>query len=275
MPYVWLEDLGEFKHYNESYIIEDKDYEDFYNTYRDRIANGEGTAYFEDGKLTFEESKINILINKKLGYYNEIDTPINNEEYETKEVTYTEYLKYQKEKDAGKIVLYKDNRFTVITLNKDEEYDFNQGKVVINYEARKVRILGTFDLDTVVDNIKFRGFKYVFNGKEYFQPFRDINDKYTFLASRALSSKDRILKFYYKREKGTPSSYDTLKGEIITDEFLDKMIKDYQIFESFIKKEAEDYLEKIKGTEKEEDFIKIKSSYIDEILNAVVVKYGK
>ena len=53
------------------------------------------------------------------------------------------------------------------------------------------------------------------------------------------------------------------------------MIKDYQIFESFTKREVEDYLDKIKDTKKEEDFFRIKSSYIDEILNTVVVKYGK
>ena len=275
MPYVWIDDLGEFKHYDERYIIKDEDYESFYETYQERIERGEGTAFFDDGKLIFEESMTNILVNKKLGYYNEVDTPIDNEDYETKEVSYTEYLKYQKEKDAGKIVIYKDDRFIVITLKQDEEYDFNEGKVFINYEARKYRLLGTFDVNSVLEDIKYRGFKYVFNGKEYLQPFRDINDKYTFLASRALPAKDRILKFYSKREKDTKSYFDTLKGEIITDEFLNKMIKDYQIFESFTKREVEDYLDKIKDTKKEEDFFRIKSSYIDEILNTVVVKYGK
>lgn len=275
MPYVWIDDLGEFKHYDERYIIKDEEYESFYETYQERIERGEGTAFFDDGKLIFEEAMTNILVNKKLGYYNEVDTPIDNEDYETKEVSYTEYLKYQKEKDAGKIVIYKDDRFIVITLQQDEEYDFTNGKVFINYDTRRYRILGNFDVDTVLADIQYRGFKYVFNGKEYFQPFRDINDKYTFLASRALSPKDRILKFYSKREKDTKSYFDTIKGEIITDEFLNKMIKDYQIFESFTKREVEEYLDKIKDTKKEEDFFRIKSNYIDEILNMVVVKYGK
>lgn len=274
MPYVWIDDLGEFKHYDERYIIKDEEYESFYDTYQERIERGEGTAFFEDGKLIFEEAMTTILVNKKLGYYNEIDTPIDNEEYETKEVTYTEYLKYQKEKEAGKIVLYKDDRFVVITLKQDEEYDFNEGKVFINYEARKYRLLGTFDVNSVLEDIKYRGFKYVFNGKLYMQPFRDINDKYTFLATRVLPPKDRVLKFYYKRENGN-SSYDTLKGEIITDEFLNKMIKDYQMYESFTKKEVETYLEKVKDCKKEEDFTTIKANYIDDILSMVVMKYGK
>ena len=275
MPYVWLEDLGEFKHYDKSLVIDDEKYEKFYAQYEEKIANEEGSAYFENGELVYEENKVLILINKKMGYFSLIDSPIDDEIYETKSIPYSEYLKYQEEKNNGKIVTYKNNKFNVITLKQDEEYDFENDKVVINYESRKNRILGNFSVDEVISDIKNRGFKYIFNGKEYYQPFRDINDKYTFIASKSLPSKDRIIKLYYKRIKGAKSLYDTLKGEIITDEFLDKMIKDYQIYESFLKGEVEIYLSKIKDIKEEEDFIKIKSNYIDEILEVVMKKYGK
>ena len=65
MPYVWIDDLGEFKHYDERYIIKDEDYESFYETYQERIERGEGTAFFDDGKLIFEEAMTSILVNKK------------------------------------------------------------------------------------------------------------------------------------------------------------------------------------------------------------------
>lgn len=275
MPYVWNKDLNDFTHYDPKYIVEDKDYEDFYKKYESKLENEEGYAYFEDGKLVYEERKVLILINKEMGYYSLTESAINDDIYMTKEISYTDYLKYEKERNNNKIVVFKNNNFKVIQLKKDEIYDYKEDKISIDYNARRNRILGDTSLNTILEEIKRRGFRFTFNNIIYYQPFRDINDKFTFIAAKAISPNERIIKLYTNRSDKGNSKYEILKGSSISDDFLSKMLKDYQVYESFTKKEVEDYLKELNKLTEIEDLVKFKNEYIDKILELVMTKYGK
>ena len=266
---------GSFEHIDDELLIGDSLYQMLYSNNEEAIRNGWGKLVLENGVLSYKEERVRIAVNRKDHTYYQVGNNITSypDDYLLTEISVKEYKRGEGLKaDPNNVVLY-DNGIIYKTIDsRFQYYDYTNGVIKIDKEKLAKEILGSdWSLDTMIKNIRERGFKITVNGETFYQPFRDMEDRLYFTTLLSYEPKYRMMKLFY--EGRNRDRYKVMKGASITNEFINSILKMMAVYNFYLKEVAEEVFKLTKSKTEKEDLLFFKNNYIDSILQIIKSKY--
>lgn len=216
----------------------------------------------ENDKLIYEDYMTTIIVDKERFFFSEGVYGRHNTDprYYEVSVKKSEFVKYdyirQDSQNGTRQVLYYDNDFHVLTINRGQKFDYKMKKVVKDISYDLDQILFRFTKDNLEYDVKYNGFPFEVNGKKYLQPFRGMEDR-TYLSAlkNDVSPENREIKFFKDNGDGKRNSqdFDMLRGEVISDIFLEGMILKIIQHENVVRPIVQQYWQEMLEARKNED----------------------
>lgn len=271
------ENTKRFISLKESNIITEDEYNDFNKKYDELVKANLGFMSVETNKLVYVEYKTYIRADDKYGTWQVI------QKGEEPKAGFTDYELSSKDvfnatnlKNAGNIVLYYQGAFKSYTLAKDEVFDYDNKKIVLNVELVRNEIMGNnFNVDEMVKLVTSRGFPITISGKEYYQPFNSIDDTIYFISLLVSNPEDRILKLWYKRDPYNPlvNAFDIAKGAMIDNSLLERFLYLIRAYAFYVRDVCEVYYEDLLKLKTRNELQAFKNTFIDNIISYIKTNY--
>ena len=244
------------------------------------LANNYGKIVLDEkDNAIYEPFMTKMLVHKEFYYFTELPGDVEyspDENFDLVKLTVKEYREHDNLRasfmDGSTQVMYYDGKFQIVKIPEGMKFDFKTKTVVRDTESEITRLMMDFTKENVSYNIKYNGFPFSINGKNYLQPFRGYEDRSYYIDMRNnVSPENRQVKFY-KDKNGLRDSgdYDLIVGSSLTDAFLDGMIVKIVSYENSLRPAVDKFFEKVDELLKKQDvdgLIKLYNNQHKEVLN--------
>lgn len=256
--YIYDKGANQLQAYTTEQIValDTEKVEELFLKYQDQLAKFYGKLVLnEKDELVYEPFTTRIVYSKKDFYYSELPgdrEKIDNEDFGTATVDKEEFAKWDEIRQTQSVnrvnVMYWDGEFHKVTIPEGYKFNNDTKKVEKDISYDLQRLAFSYDPNNIESSVKYNGFPFEVNGNKYLQPFRGVEDRsYYSTLKNDVAPANREVKFFKEQFGGIrdSSSYDIVRGESISDEFLDNMILKMIRYENQLKTVTTKYSAKI------------------------------
>lgn len=235
--------------------IPEEDIEKIRKEYGEDLDNNYGYLSLDkNDKITYIPYTTNIVVHKEYYYYSEVPEgiEINDPNFYVAKVDKKKFAEYElirsTESNNFKQVYFYDNDFHVHIVERGYRFNFDTKTVEKDLDFELSNILYNANRNIAIERIKYNGFPFEIKGETYLQPFRGVEDR-TYYSSlkNDVSPENREVKFFIKQDNYTrdSSKYNIVRGESISDIFLENMILKMIRYENLVKECVNEYYNEI------------------------------
>ena len=233
--------------------ISEEEYVEYCNKYTVYLDLNLGTMGYENGKLTFVDRNMTMLVNREnlqftvlTGSELTITEPYYPVTITAREFYEADQLRLKLTGQA--VVLYWDDEFHTVYLKEDHYFDPKTKSLKLDEEVVSFKINNRLDEYHIAEHLTHRGFEFQIGGNTYLQPYR-MEDKLALLVIKSdVPLANRELKLFNKTENFNrdSSSFTMISGEVVSDELLSGLLANIALYENNLKPTIREVIDEIK-----------------------------